>query len=626
MDFRLEYILFSVLLLCINCCSPGFYEVSDSCIPCHPGHYFSKNNAYKCEKCPTNTYAFSGFSSCTPCIDGFISPWDNSHCYPCGMGSYADKKNNKCVECPAGTFANSGASKCLNCPAGTYSGSGSGHCVPCPAGTKSGEKSKSCEDCPAGTFSGSGSSMCHRCPVGTYSYYGSSTCYYCEDGKKVKDDQTGCVAGSSGNTGSTKCPAGTYLNQRSNSCEKCPKGTFSFPGSAECLKCPEGTYSREGYSNCKVCKEGSKVNGDKSGCELCPAGTYSPSRSEKCFKCLPGTYSSTGWSSCAVCREGHKSNKDNTRCEMCPAGTYSPSHSGECFKCPKGYYSNDGYSSCTPCQEGYYGDGVGLSQCKRCPENTYSYYGSTFCFKCSKESRYCLGPIERTYDDPRRYDEKEQIIEEYERLEALGKYFTNELFGVNIEFKNVNEVVTFQIPGYTVKVTIFNQLIYDLKGDIKINIENGKIKNMEAGSILYENIKTFFEKLENALSGQINIGFNYFTNKLGNIVSSGDINIGYDFLKNSLEITFLNKMKQNTVESICGVKYIITPRIDLGYVFSLVAKKVVQIKAPELFPSPDLTFEYIVENLKMMNQVALLENLYIILIFVICCMAIPFVI
>ena len=85
-------------------------------------------------------------------------------------------------------------------------------------------------------------------------------------------------------------------------------------------------------------------------------------------------------------------------------------------------------------------------------------------------------------------------------------------------------------------------------------------------------------------------------------------------------------MKQNITENIYGVKYTITPRIDLTYIFTLIAQKVVQFESPALLPSPDLTFEYIMEYLKIMNQVALLGIIYAIIILVLCCIAIPLII
>ena len=629
MEARLKYILFSVLLFYASCCGPGFYKRGNSCIPCHSGYYSSKNNANECQECPPNTYAFSGASSCTPCPEGFINHSDKSHCYPCGAGRYLDKQSNRCSNCPSGTFSNSGASKCEDCPAGTYSGAGALNCIPCPAGKTSKKRSFSCEKCPAGTFSGSGSSFCHSCPMGTYSSSGSSACYYCDPGQKTKKDQSGCelcpegTYSSSGASECTKCPSGTYSKKGANKClplnegtksdeegssydKICPKGTFSFyfNDSIKCYNCLNGTYSKEGSSNCETCEEGTMVNKEKSGCKYCPKGTYSPSRSEKCHKCPPGTYSLTSYSSCSVCREGTKSNKDNTGCDSCPAGTYAPSNSGKCYECPVGTYSNSGYSSCTPCYEGYYSDTEGSSKCLKCPINTYSYRGSTYCFKCQKGSDYCTGHIETKDDIPERYNLYQKEIE-YIGLRDFGSLLSAGLFGVNVEFKNSFEV-TFQIPGYTVTETVYNQVIFELKGDVEFKIENNEIKDITSGNELAKNIKEFLEKLEKSMKGKLEVGYTYLETKLCKTVSSGEVYISFDFLKKTLEITIVSKYKQGISENIIGVKFTITPRIDFGYLYQKVALAVVTVKAPEFISSiRDMTYEFINEFLRGISQVNL---------------------
>ena len=629
MSVRLKYILFSVLLLYINCCLPGYFKRGDSCIPCHPGYYSSNYDSDDCKECPIRTFTFSGASSCTTCVEGFRATWDKSHCHPCQAGSYPDENNNNCLDCPKGTFSHSGSSKCEECPAGTFAHYDyweTINCQPCPAGTKSERGSSSCESCPPGTYSGSGASFCRPCPIGTFSYGNSLFCRHCEAGQIPNKDHSGCEpcpAGTFSLIGFEKCvecPPGTYSNvqseiclpckagrksekEGSSSCEACPKGTYSLSGSSFCLNCPEGTYSEEGSSYCKTCAEGKIVNKDKSGCDYCPAGTYSSSSAKQCFKCEPGTYSHEGWSSCSTCIDGKRSNDDNTGCEYCPPGTYSPSKSSKCYKCPKGTFSNRGYSSCTPCPEGYYSDTIGSSECKRCPDNTYSYFGSTYCFDCPKEGGYCSGPIENMDDIPERYNQYE-TVDYSSLLRNFAENIIKKLFGVTAKFEKKYETI-FLIPGFTVVATIFDQIKYEVKGDIEFNIIEGKLESLKSGNGLVDNILDFFEKLEKATSGEMDLSYTKLIKKLCNTVTTGEVHMNYDFFKKALEITINYKLKQIISENIFGIKFALTPRgINIGDIFKSIANKVVALREPQLVPSfINMNFDYILEFLKAETKV-----------------------
>lgn len=97
-----RFLLFTLLFLYINCCSPGYYLSSGKCLPCYPGHYSSNLNSNNCLECPMGTFSNSGSSSCTPCSRSYISAPNKTHCIPCGEGKYADKGKNKCIPCPKG--------------------------------------------------------------------------------------------------------------------------------------------------------------------------------------------------------------------------------------------------------------------------------------------------------------------------------------------------------------------------------------------------------------------------------------------------------------------------------------------------------------------------------------------
>ena len=424
----------------------------------------------------------------------------------------------------------------------------------------------------------------HHVPPGTYSNGQSDICLPCKGGRKSE-------------------------KEGSSSCEVCPKGTFSHSGSSKCYDCPEGTYSEEGSSYCKTCPEGKIVNKDKSGCDNCPAGTYSSSSAKKCFECEPGTYSHEGWSSCSTCIDGKRSNDDKTNCEYCPPGTYSPSKSGKCYKCPKGTFSNRGYSSCTPCPEGYYSDTVGSSECKRCPDKTYSYFGSTYCFDCPKEGGYCSGPIENADDIPERYNQFEKD-DKSDLFRHFAENLIDRLFGVSAKFEKKYETI-FLIPGFTVVATIFDQIKYELKGDLEFNIINGKLKGLRSGNDLVENVFDFFEKLEKAKSGEFDLSSTPIVNKLCDIVTSGEVHINYDFFKNALEITVYTKLKQVFSETIFGIRFTLTPRaISISDIFRNVANKIVELSEPKLVPSiVGLNFDSILEFMKAENKVILIGEI-----------------
>ena len=84
---------------------------------------------------------------------------------------------------------------------------------------------------------------------------------------------------------------------------------------------------------------------------------------------------------------------------------------------------------------------------------------------------------------------------------------------------------------------------------------------------------------------------------MGNYISSGEIHVNYDFLTQTLEITFLSKLKQEISENIFGIKYSITSRkIDFGYVCQVVSSQFASLELPELVSSVvNVSFEAIRE-------------------------------
>ncbi|XP_078371988.1 uncharacterized protein LOC144655582 isoform X3 [Oculina patagonica] len=96
-----------------------------------------------------------------------------------------------------------------------------------------------------------------------------------------------------------ECPAGTYYNTDSQTCENCQDGTFqNRTGQSSCDPCPAGTWTVGGhaknFTECfEICEPGEYTMQEESGvinCLMCPIGTYQPKfRATKCEACPPGT-------------------------------------------------------------------------------------------------------------------------------------------------------------------------------------------------------------------------------------------------------------------------------------------------------------------------------------------------
>ncbi|CAH3025007.1 unnamed protein product [Porites evermanni] len=95
-----------------------------------------------------------------------------------------------------------------------------------------------------------------------------------------------------------ECPAGSYYNKDSQTCENCQEGTFqNRTGQMSCDPCPAGTWSNGGhaknFTECfEICEPGEFMKQEASGiinCLMCPIGTYQPKfRATKCEACPIG--------------------------------------------------------------------------------------------------------------------------------------------------------------------------------------------------------------------------------------------------------------------------------------------------------------------------------------------------
>ncbi|XP_067039280.1 sushi, von Willebrand factor type A, EGF and pentraxin domain-containing protein 1-like isoform X1 [Acropora muricata] len=95
-----------------------------------------------------------------------------------------------------------------------------------------------------------------------------------------------------------ECPAGSYYNKDSQTCQKCQEGTYqNSTGQMNCIPCPQGTWTvgihARNYTECfEICEPGEYTVLAESGvmnCLMCPIGTYQPNfRASKCEPCPAG--------------------------------------------------------------------------------------------------------------------------------------------------------------------------------------------------------------------------------------------------------------------------------------------------------------------------------------------------
>jgi len=95
-----------------------------------------------------------------------------------------------------------------------------------------------------------------------------------------------------------ECPAGSYYNKDSQTCQKCQEGTYqNSTGQMNCIPCPQGTWTvgihARNYTECfEICEPGEYTVVAESGvmnCLMCPIGTYQPNfRASKCEPCPAG--------------------------------------------------------------------------------------------------------------------------------------------------------------------------------------------------------------------------------------------------------------------------------------------------------------------------------------------------
>lgn len=223
-------------------CTPGYYRLNDSCVPCPMGSYCNSGTKYDCGSNYVSDYMSISSSNCQ-CMAGYYK--QGTGCIECPTGSYCPLGNTGPVSCGAGKTSESASMSNgdCKCPEGYYKNFISGDCIQCGIGG---------EYC-------SGISR-QLCPIG----------YYCMDGLK-----TLCPDGKSSGFGTISpndcyfnCNRGSYI--LNNTCTDCPVGSYCPDGLIKKI-CP-GTTSTDGkinmtkISDC-ICSTGYFLNPTNNRCE-----------------------------------------------------------------------------------------------------------------------------------------------------------------------------------------------------------------------------------------------------------------------------------------------------------------------------------------------------------------------
>ena len=237
------------------------------CKPCPLGTYSSIIGAAVCTTCPSGTYTAqvggSSVSSCSVCAPGYrgieLSAGSSAGCSQCPAGTSSLANSSACTACPAGTYApTAGMAACTPCALGLtttnlVTGSTSpAACTICAAGYSGPNPATSadcCVICPVGSYADTaGSTSCTTCQRGTWTAgpgsVNASACAICSPGffgyvSYGIDASSGCAT-----TGCQICPAGNYASAGATACVLCPPGTVAgASGSSSCTSCPANTYS-----------------------------------------------------------------------------------------------------------------------------------------------------------------------------------------------------------------------------------------------------------------------------------------------------------------------------------------------------------------------------------------------
>ncbi|KAL4240219.1 hypothetical protein ACF0H5_001013 [Mactra antiquata] len=425
---------------CISICELGEYYSVDSgtCVQCPIGYYQpEQEDEYECRKCTLGTSTTD---------TGSVSAAACTVTCPAGMefSSLSGTTLDDCGPCQAGKYKTASMTVCEWCASGFTSAEGSDSsddCYPkCEIGQEFNEDRTGCSDCRMGftkdTPPTPDDPSCNWCDDGLGTLYNGSTSAtactdVCNDGLELSDDKQYCFACEIGsyrerfvdancvscglaqttvNTQSpnssfciTNCPAGSFYDATSQTCQPCPNTEYQDEaGKASCKPCPDNTHTngvdRTSIEDCLPfwCPAGTipenLADPGNSPCVSCPANTYRGTHDTSCLNCPTGLVTvgqnpTACYQSCSV---GQFVNTATNTCEFCPMNTYqSQPGQGLCTPCPNGQHtSGTGSTSVSNCRyhwcnAGFIQVGTGSVNCVACPLNTYRAENDPDCIPCT---------------------------------------------------------------------------------------------------------------------------------------------------------------------------------------------------------------------------------------------------
>lgn len=250
----------------------------------------------------------------------------------CPVNTYANLTNNECSACIAPCATCASSSSCLTCISG-YNLNGNSCLSSCLTGET--PINSVCTPCvsPCATCAGT-TTTCLTCIVATPAYYLFNS--YCVN----------------------TCPATTYPNGTTSTCNSCRSPCDTCTSSTSCLTCLGGYYL---YLN--------------SCLTTCPTGSVGIVTS--CQNCTTG---------CRSCQT------TTTYCTSCLAGYYLLASSNECVQnCPTGLYPDPLTLTCIGCVSPCVTCSGTTTNCTSCISNQY-LYGNT-CVSSCPEAYYVVNNV-----------------------------------------------------------------------------------------------------------------------------------------------------------------------------------------------------------------------------------------
>ena len=114
-----------------------------------------------------------------------------------------------------------------------------------------------------------------------------------------------------------QCPAGSYANTQTLTCDACPSGCSSCPGLTKCSSCFSGFYLRIDSFCYTTCLVGFVENNATSVCDACSFGCAYCSSPTLCTQCFLAFYLNTTTNACDGCSTGCGSCSNGTVCSSC---------------------------------------------------------------------------------------------------------------------------------------------------------------------------------------------------------------------------------------------------------------------------------------------------------------------